>query len=237
MLRPGARVSAFRRPVTPGHLATSQPQSPARGRIGKRMVMQFCIGFVASTLYDALPELIRKFRILVPEVEVQLIEMTTLQQIAALKDGRIDVGFGRLLFEDEAIIRQILREDALCIAMATYSQEDNNRTSCRLADVQDLPLVLYPNSPRPSYADQVLSFYRDAGITPRIGMEVRDVQTALGLVAPGMGICVVPASVRRLSCDDIRFLDLDERLSSPIIVSYRRNDTSTHIQQLLGLMK
>lgn len=52
--------------------------------------------------------------------------MTTLQQIAALKDGRIDVGFGRLQFEDEAITRQILREDALCIAMAKYSQEDNN---------------------------------------------------------------------------------------------------------------
>ena len=57
-------------------------------RIAKGMVLQFNIGFVASTLYDALPELIRRFRIAVPGVEVQLLEMTTMEQVAALKDGR-----------------------------------------------------------------------------------------------------------------------------------------------------
>lgn len=58
------------------------------------MVLQFNIGFVASTLYDDLPELIRRFRITVPGVDVHLLELMTLEQVAALKDGRIDIGFG-----------------------------------------------------------------------------------------------------------------------------------------------
>lgn len=206
-------------------------------RIGKRLVLQFNIGFVASTLYDVLPELIREFRVLKPEIEVQLLEMTTLEQIAALKDGRIDIGFGRLRFEDEAIVREVLREEPLCIALAKHAEQPDGERPWRLADFADQPLILYPASPRPSYADQVLSFYRAAGIAPRVGMEARDVQTALGLVASGMGICVVPASVRRLSRDDVRFLDLSEAFSSPIIVSHRRNDTSPPVRQMLNLMQ
>lgn len=204
-------------------------------RIGKRMVLQFNIGFVASTLYDTLPELIRDFRILVPDVEVQLLEMTTLEQISALKDGRIDVGFGRLRFDDDALVRAVLREEGLCVAVSATHALLKEGSKPRLADLDAEPLILYPKAPRPSYADQVLSFYREAGVTPRIGMEVRDVQTALGLVASGVGICVVPASVRRFGRDDVHFLDLDEAYSSPIIVSYRKNDTSSLLRQITAL--
>jgi DNA-binding transcriptional LysR family regulator len=44
----------------------------------------------------------------------------------------------------------------------------------------------------------VLSFYRDAGIEPRVGMEARELQTALGLVASGGGVCIMPASANNL---------------------------------------
>ena len=84
-------------------------------RIAKGMVLQFNVGFVASTLYDALPELIRRFRIIAPGAEVNLLEMTTLEQVAALKDGRIDAGFGRLRFDDGTIVRSVIREERLCL--------------------------------------------------------------------------------------------------------------------------
>ncbi|QPF92360.1 LysR family transcriptional regulator [Bradyrhizobium commune] len=205
-------------------------------RIAKGMVRQFNIGFVASTLYDALPELIRRFRLAVPDADVHLVEMITLEQIAALKDGRIDVGFGRLRFEDDAIARRVIREEPLCVAVPLRHALAKGR-KVRLRKTLGEPLILYPNSPRPSFADQVLSFYADAGIEPTIGMEVRELQTALGLVAAGAGICLVPASVRRLGRDDIRYLDLDEAtMRTPIIMSYRRNDNSKLLAALLELV-
>lgn len=207
-------------------------------RIAKGMVLQFNIGFVASTLYDALPELIRRFRIIVPGAEVNLLEMTTLEQVAALKDGRIDVGFGRLRFDDEAIVRSVIREERLCLVVPRWHKLATSKRKLRLRTTVDEPLIVYPKSPRPSYADQVLSFYQDAGIEPRIAMEAKELQTALGLVASGGGICIVPASVRRLGRDDVRFIDLDEpKMISPIIMSCRKNDTSMLLKQLIKLVR
>ena len=69
-------------------------------------------------------------------------------------------------------------------------------------------------------------------------MEARELQTALGLVASGAGICIVPASVRRLRRDDVCFIDLDEpKMISPIIMSYRKNDTSALLKQLIKLVR
>jgi LysR family transcriptional regulator, benzoate and cis,cis-muconate-responsive activator of ben and cat genes len=207
-------------------------------RIAKGMVLQFNIGFVASTLYDSLPELIRRFRITIPGVEVQLLEMTTMEQVSALKDGRIDVGFGRLKFDDEAIVRKVIREEKLCLAVPADHPLAAVTARLRLRDTVGEPLIIYPKSPRPSYADQVLGFYRDAGVEPKIGMEARELQTALGLVASGGGVCVVPASVRRLGRDDVRFIELDEpKMMTPIIMSYRKQDMSRLLAQLITLVR
>jgi DNA-binding transcriptional LysR family regulator len=202
-------------------------------RIARGMVLQFNIGFVASTLYDTLPELIRRFRIAVPGADVQLLEMITLEQMAALKDGRIDVGFGRLRFEDNAIARLVIREESLCLAVPVDHRLARAK-KLRLRQTVGEPLILYPNSPRPSFADQVLSFFADAAITPTVGMEVRELQTALSLVASGAGVSIVPVSVRRLGRSDVRYIDLDEPdMHSPIIMSHRKNDRSKLLMEFM----
>ena len=99
------------------------------------------------------------------------------------------------------------------------------------------PLILYPNAPRPSYADQVLSFYRNLGVEPNVAFEVRQLWTVLGLVPAGVGIALVPSSVRRLGRDDIEYLILDEpEISSPIIMSCRTNDRSPLLAHFLKLL-
>ncbi len=192
----------------------------------------------SSNIYDDLPELIRRFRIAVPGIEVQLLEMTTLEQVAALKDGRIDIGFGRLRFDDPLIIRKVIREERLCIAAPKGHPLVARGTALCLKDTAGEPLILYPRAPRPGYADQVLSFFHDAEIDPVIATEARELQTALGLVASGGGITIVPASVRRLGRDDVAYIDLDEpKMTSPIIMSYRKNDSSRLLTQLVDLVR
>jgi DNA-binding transcriptional LysR family regulator len=206
-------------------------------RIGKNERRQFGIGFVPSTLYDTLPVLIRRFRRTMPGVEVVLSEMTTLEQARALKEGRIDVGFGRLRFEDEGLTRHLIREERLVLAVPHGHPLTHVSGPVTLAQTASEPLILYPRTPRPSYADQVLSFYQDVGLTPMVDFEVRELQTALGLVAVGAGISLVPSSVRRLGRDDVLYLELNEpNIVSPIIMTYRTNDRSPlleHIQMLV----
>jgi LysR family transcriptional regulator, benzoate and cis,cis-muconate-responsive activator of ben and cat genes len=207
-------------------------------RIAKGAVKQLSIGFVASTLYDALPELIRRFRITAPGVDVALFEMTTLEQIAALKDGRIDVGFGRLRFDDAGITRKVIRNESLAVVVPRGHPLLGLTEPLKLRLTAAEPLIIYPRAPRPSYADQVLSFFRDQDLEPRVAFEVKELQTALGLVAAGAGLCIVPSSVRRLGRDDIAFIPLDEpTITSPIIMSYRTKDTSPVLRQLWTLIR
>src|SRR5262245_30417626 len=207
-------------------------------RIGTGKKRQFGIGFVASTLYDVLPELIRRFRLRVPGVEIVLTELITLEQAAALKVGRIDIGFGRLHFDDDGLARRVIHEEKLSLAVPRGHVLARKRRPLKLKHTVDVPLLLYPNAPRPSYADQVLSFYRKLGLEPKVGFEVRELQTALGLVAADVGIALVPSSVRRLGRDDIDYLALNEPgITSPIIMSYRPNDTSQLLAKMLELVQ
>jgi len=83
-------------------------------RIGQGEKTWLGIGFAPSTLYGVLPELIRRLRNHdALELELGLSEMTTLQQVEALKAGRIDVGFGRIRIDDPAIVQRVLVEDRL----------------------------------------------------------------------------------------------------------------------------
>jgi DNA-binding transcriptional LysR family regulator len=206
-------------------------------RIGTGDRRQFGIGFVPSVLYDTLPDLIRQFRDDASDVEIVMSELITIEQAVALKEGRIDIGFGRLWFDDDGLTRRVLREETLAIAAPRGHHLGRRKKGLQLGHVADAPLILYPNAPRPSYADQVLSFYRKCGLEPKVAIEVRELQTALGLVAAGVGISVVPSSVRGLGRRDVDYLPLEEPdLTSPIIVSHRPNDDSELLAQMLHLI-
>ena len=191
---------------------------------------RFVIGFVSSTIYAALPDLIRRFRAAAPEVEVSLVEVVTLDQIAALKDGRIDVGFGRIRFDDPAVRRDVLREERLVVALPLGHALVRHDGPISLARLAKEPLIIYPRHPRPSYADQVISLFHDHGLEPQVVHEARELQTAVGMVAAEVGIAIVPTSVQRHRRDDVIYRDLDDpTITSPIIMSRRLGDRSPHL--------
>lgn len=196
-------------------------------RLGRREALLFGVGFVPSVLYSDLPEVIRRFREAHEDVEVVLSEMTTLEQMTALKEARIDIGFGRLRFDDPAVQREVLQEERLVAVFPIGHPLQQRSPPLSLPDLAPEPLILYPKAPRPSYADQVLSCYRDHGLQPRIAYEVREMQTALSLVAAGVGVCIVPSAVRRMKRDGLVYAELlGDSVSSPIIMSWRVGDQS-----------
>jgi hypothetical protein len=94
----------------------------------------------------------------------------------------------------------------------------------------DMPIIIYPREPRPSYADQVLSFFHDHGIKPSSTILVRELQTAMVMVAAGGGACIVPESVQHLGRSDMIFRRLAQQGTSPIIMSHRVNDRSLELR-------
>ena len=65
------------------------------------------IGFVPSILYGHLPDIIANLKRQNPDIAVNLKDISSYQQIEALKSGEIDIGFGRFAHQD-AWVQQIL---------------------------------------------------------------------------------------------------------------------------------
>jgi DNA-binding transcriptional LysR family regulator len=203
-------------------------------RIGEGQRQWLGIGFAPSTLYALLPELIRELR-RDSDLELGLQEMTTLQQIEALKSGRIDIGFGRIHFDDGAIHQQVLYEDPLVAVLPTgHRLQGETITLERLSHES---FVLYPANPRPSYADHVLALFANHGMGVRVSQWANELQTALGLVAAGLGITLVPASVQQQHRADLTYAPIqDSEAVSPIILSRRAGDISPMIQRCLSII-
>ena len=196
----------------------------------------FIMGFVPSVLYARLPDIIRSFRRTAPDVDLRLVEMMSIEQIAALKEGRIDVGFGRVRFDDPSIERDVLREEELVVALPIGHRLLAGERPIDLADLADEAVIVYPREPRPSFADQVLSLLSDHGVTPSAVHEVKELQTALGLVAAEDGICIVPTSVHMMGRRDIVFRQLVQHAVSPIILSHRKMDQSPYLATMIRVI-
>ncbi|QCP09206.1 LysR family transcriptional regulator [Pseudoduganella umbonata] len=205
-------------------------------RVGK-IERKLSIGFVASTLYGLLPEIVRRFRDRYQAVDISFHELTTVEQLKALKDDTIDVGFGRLKGEDAAIRRIVLREEPLIVALPVGHRLTRVPGALKMSELMDDPLIVYPKTPRPSFADQVLATFRERMLVPRQVIEVRELQIAIGLVGAGQGIAIVPDSLQGMIRTDVVYKPLDDRQAiSPIIFSARAMDRSQELADMLAII-
>lgn len=189
----------------------------------------FGIGFVPSVFYGQLPLLARELR-QKDKAELSLVELTTVQQIQALKAGRIDIGFGRLRVDDPDVEQRVLFDEPLLAALPTGHPLEGTRPS--LEDLARYPLILFPARPRPSLADMVQGLFHRRGLKIRVVQETNELQTALGLVASNLGITLVPEQVRNVQRQGIDYVPLaDTSLTTPVICSRRKGEADTPLMR------
>ncbi|WP_370662816.1 LysR family transcriptional regulator [Massilia putida] len=193
-------------------------------RLARRQKVWFGIGFVPSVMCGLLPELIRQFRLAECNVETGFTELMSVEQAAALKLGRIDVGFGRLPIDDPDIECVTLLREPLFAAMPA-GHPLAGHAAVDLGALAREALLVYPARPRPGYADQVLDLFARRGLRPSAVSEANEIQTALGLVAAGIGVALVPASACQGRAGSVAFRKVvDDDVVSPVIMNFRRGD-------------
>lgn len=217
-------------------LGRVEQMQTATRRVGLNQNSVLSIGFVASTLYGELPSLVRKLRQHAPELDIQLLEMVSVQQIPALKEGRIDIGFGRLRHSDPNVIGTVLREERLMAAVPLATPLARSASPLQVSALDAQKVIVYPKEPRPSYADQVLSLLHSHNVRPLEVHEVREIQTALGLVAAEAGVCIIPASARQMRSDVHYRLIEGDGATSPVILNHRLGDSSIYIDLIKTLI-
>ncbi|CAA9475619.1 MAG: Transcriptional regulator, LysR family [uncultured Solirubrobacteraceae bacterium] len=169
--------------------AAESARSVARGEAGR-----LALGFVGSAMHGALPGVLRAHRRAFPQVELVLTELPTAGQLEALRAGRIDVGVIRPPVREPGLALESIHTEPFVVALP----EEHGlaaRREVALADLVGEPFVLLARREAPGLHESLEQAMADAGGVPRVVQEAREMQTVVGLVAAGLGVSLVPASV------------------------------------------
>jgi DNA-binding transcriptional LysR family regulator len=167
---------------------------------GKAGVLR--IGFGIGSLAAGLPGMLMRFRQQFPEVQVSMRDMSTPDQIEALHQGDIDVGFVRLPVESAELVTVPVLEEMLVAAIPRGMSYRKG-----LFDLRNEPFVVISRSSSVSFFDHLVQTCRAAGFSPRIVQEVNELLTVLFLVQAGAGVSLVPSSASRMRVPNVRLLD------------------------------
>jgi len=171
------------------------------------------VGFVQSATFEALPKLLATFRAAWPDVTVEVTAMTTIRQLDALSDGRLDAGLLRTTIGVSAsdLVTRTLSADALFAALPAGHRLAAAPT-VRLADLAGEPFVLYKRDSGPVVHDTIVGHCLAAGFSPRITQEAVDVQTIVALVAANLGVSLLIAPTPHTDEAAVVFRPLAEEL-------------------------
>ena len=147
----------------------------------------------------------------------------------------IDVESGRTgLGVTEFVTKKLMDEDLILAAPDAMEFEVGKPVD--LGCLATHNLILYPEYPRPSFADVVLKACQDAGFKVPRRVFTMDLQTALSLVAIGEGMCIVPASVGSAPRHEIKFLKLDPSFArTALSINYRLDEQGVHVQNFVKI--
>ena len=196
------------------------------------------VGIFGSGVLDVIPRILARFHAERPEVKIVLHNLTKTQQIEALRERRISVGFNRLVPpEDDLRVETILRE-AMAVALPAKHPLTRHK-EIHITDLSDEPMILYPRLPIAGLAQQVIqAFNREKSIL-RVEQEVEDVLTAIALVAGGFGLCITASSTASLRLPGVVYRPLISNHLREIELSclYRQLDESPLLAAFLSVVR
>jgi DNA-binding transcriptional LysR family regulator len=209
----------------------------ARGERG-----QLCVGMAPTApFHPQVPKAIREFRERFPLVMLTLEEGLSNDVIEKLRDGRMDVAFVRKASIDVAdLVVHRLVQEPLILAMpsghpAASGRRDSLLALARLSE--DAFVVIGP--PGTGLHDETLEACREAGFSPRVVQQAPRITSALGLVAAGLGVTLVPESLQRIRMSGVVYRRLTgaAQRKAYLGLALRKSNPSAVVRHFVALVR
>jgi DNA-binding transcriptional LysR family regulator len=197
------------------------------------------LGFTnASSLSPLFPRLIHAYRTQRPNVQIGLHELSSSQQIEQLDARELDVGLLRLPLSmplPSNLVFTPLLEEPLLLAMHA-AHPLTKATSIRLADLRGEPFIAYPRQAGVAVHEQTVALCAKRGFEPYVVQEAQQASTLIGLTATGLGIALVPATLRAIAIPGVVFRELDDDdTKTTLYIAHRHGDVNSRVQQFVEL--
>ena len=208
----------------------------ARGEQGR-----LAIGFTSSAaLHPFVPAALLAFRDVRPGVRTELEEAGTMELVDAMLQGRLDAAFIRTPVErvEGLIVDHVLDEPMVAAMPAGHELVRSGVSPLPLTALAGEPFILYRRPAGPGLYDAIVTACRGAGFSPTVEQEAPRLPSTLSLVAAGLGISIVPESMKQIAMPGVAFRALQgcPGLSAPINLALRRsgfNATASRFREMV----
>lgn len=212
--------------------AVEKSRRVARGELGELRIAYF-----GSVILEVIPQVVAALHAAEPTINVRLVSLPKDGQVRALQEGRIDIGFSRFYRTEENIRTELVMEEPVLVALSS-SHPFASKKQLPLMQLRDCPMVVFPSSRRPSFADEVIKFCDTAGFSPNIVHEAEDLMACLALVTAQIGVALVPASAISVRSAGLCFVPLKPPApTSSLLCAYRAHDKNPLLSKLLGVIR
>jgi DNA-binding transcriptional LysR family regulator len=212
--------------------AIKHAQRAARGEVGALRA-----GFCASAAFNnVVPGAIQAFRRAYPDVELLLEESNTTLLLAGLHNGTVDIAFLRPALTDLADlqVRNVSKEQLILALPASHAACGDR--SVDLTTLANEPFLLFPRSIGPMLYDTIVSACRQAGFEPQVHQLAPQFASMVNLVAVGIGIALMPASMGQVNSAGVVFRTVKgEMPNASLSLAYRKGDASKLVRNFMAV--
>ena len=196
------------------------------------------VAVFGSVMFGTVSELLASFQAKYPKVRIVLHTMNKGEQIQALREKQINLGFSRLAVNTVGIGSELVKHERLLVALHQNSPLAKNK-KIKIKDLEGYPLVLFASGQRPNFIDSILNLFQKNLIQPFIKQTVEDSVTGVAFVAAGFGGCLIPESVAYLKLPNVVYLPVSDVPKGFIDLNclYRLDEESPIARNFLDLLK
>ena len=190
-------------------LRLAESASLSAKRVSRGEAGTVTIGFTASSGYRFLPGLILACREQLPDVDLVLKEMVTLEQVEALSSGRLDLALLRPNAATADFETRCVAREPLVLALSENHPLARGRLPT-LEDFDHAPFLTYSPVEARYFHDLVASTFSRAGVHPDYTQHVTQIHSILAFVKAGLGAALIPEAATSLRFEGVVFRPLDK---------------------------
>jgi DNA-binding transcriptional LysR family regulator len=162
-------------------------------RIARGGAGTLSIGFTAASGYVFLPRLVARLRQELPHLQLTLREMTSPEQLAAIRSGQLDIGLMRPISARSGLRSQLVYREDLVLALPS-AHPLAVQAEIGLRDIAGEMLITYPPVEGPYFHNLIMGLLNIAGVIPGGVQLITQTHSILALVSAGLGVALVPES-------------------------------------------
>src|ERR1700719_1170293 len=198
-------------------------------RVARGLSGTLRVGFTENASWrGVVPDSFRRFREQQPDAELQLYPTASLDQLEAIRSGRLDAGFVNFMPTADPELDQLTVSDQYVELAVPKRHPLAKMKKLRLRDLVDTAFVWFPRWAAPAFYDQMMeACYRGGLKSPRIVQEGLNEATIIRLVSTRVGVGWLLGTARWRSPATVAILPVvDLNVTLRLALAWRRDDTS-----------